>query len=205
MDFIGKRDWSARWSRDISDKIAVGRFAAGGFPQKTRPVLRYEVVVGDGEMVGNGSSGMIYADGMNGRFRLGYGAQFIHVAAAIAEDRAEIDRLVADGAAPNAGDAGGCTPLHYAAYNNPVGEVALALFEAGADPEACDGYGEKPLNYAVNAVNAAFIEAALDAGADPAGNGEALRDAETKVRLTCPAFGKTRAYRRLRLASALRD
>ncbi len=38
---------------------------------------------------------MIYADGMHGRFRLGYGAQFIHVAAAMAEDRAEIDRLVA--------------------------------------------------------------------------------------------------------------
>ena len=114
---------------------------------------------------------------MRGQVRLGYGAQFIHVAAAMAEDRAEIDRLVAQGADPDALDAGGCTPLHYAAWNN--------------------GYGEKPLNYAVNAVNAAFIEAALDAGADPAGNGEAFRDAEAKVRLTCPAFAETRAYRRL--------
>ena len=111
---------------------------------------------------------MIYADGMHGRFRLGYGAQFLHVAAAIAEDRAEINRLVADCADPNARDVGGCTPLHHAAYNNPVGEVAAALFEAGADPEACDGHGSKPLNYAVNTVNAAFIEAALDAGADDA-------------------------------------
>ena len=140
---------------------------------------------------------MIYADGMHGRFRLGYGAQFIHVAAAMAVDRGEIDRLVACGADPDARDAGGCAPLHYAAWNNPVGEVAAALFEAGADPEASDGYGEKPLNYAVNTVNAAFIEAALDAGADPAGNGEAFMDAEAKVRLTCPAFGETRAYRRL--------
>lgn len=137
---------------------------------------------------------MIYADGMHGRFRLGYGAQFIHVAAAMAVDRGEIDRLVACGADPDARDAGGCAPLHYAAWNNPVGEVAAALFEAGADPEASDGYGEKPLNYAVNA---AFIEAALDAGADPAGNGEAFADAEAKARLTCPAFGETRAYRRL--------
>ena len=143
---------------------------------------------------------MIYADGMHGRFRLGYGAQFVHVAAAMAEDRAEIDRLVACGADPDARDVGGCTPLHYAAYNNPVGEVAAALFEAGADPEACDGYGEKPLNYAVNTINAAFIEAALDAGADPAGNGEAFRDAESKVRLSCPAFAGTRAYKRLLLA-----
>ena len=140
---------------------------------------------------------MIYAHGMHGRFRLGYGAQFLHVAAAMAEDRAEIDCLVADGADPDVRDAGGCTPLHYAAWNNPVGEVAAALFEAGADPEACDGYGEKPLNYAITATNAAFIEAALDAGSDPAGNGEAFRDAEAKVRLTCPAFGETRAYRRL--------
>ena len=140
---------------------------------------------------------MIYADGMHGRFRLGYGAQFIHVAAALAEDRREIDHLVAGGAAPNARDAGGCTPLHYAAWNNPVGEVAAALVEAGADPEACDGYGEKPINYAVNAVNAAFIEAALDAGADPAGNGATFRDAEAKVRLTCPTSAETPAYRRL--------
>ena len=81
--------------------------------------------------------------------------------------------------------------------------MAAALFEAGADPDACDGYGQKPLNYSVNAVNATFIEAALDAGADPAGNGEAFRDAEAKVRLTCPAFGETRAYRR-RLRARLR-
>ncbi len=122
---------------------------------------------------------MIYADGMHGRFRLDYGAQFIHVAAAMAEDRAEIDRLVAEGADPNARDAGGCTPLHYAAYNNPVGEVAAALFEAGADPEICEGYGQKSLSYAVNA---ALIEAALGAGADPAGNGEAFRDAQARFK-----------------------
>ncbi len=147
---------------------------------------------------------MIYADGMHGLFRLGYGAQFIHVAAAMAENRAEIDDLVARGADPDARDAGGCTPLHYAAYNNPVGEVAAALFEAGADPEACDGYGQKPLNYAVNAANAAFIEAALDAGADPAGNGEAVSDAEAKAQFSCPAFAETRAYKRLLRASGQR-
>ena len=148
---------------------------------------------------------MIYADGMHGRFRLGYGAQFIHVAAAMAEERAEIDHLVAGGANPNARDAGGCTPLHYAAYNNPVGEVAVALFESGADPEVCDGYGEKSLNYAVNAVNAAFIEAALDAGADPAGNGEAVSDAQAKAQFSCPAFARTQAYKRLLLASGQRS
>lgn len=58
---------------------------------------------------------MIYAHGMHGRFRLGYGAQLLHVAAAMAGDRTEIDGLVADSADPNARDAGGCSPTHYAA------------------------------------------------------------------------------------------
>ena len=147
---------------------------------------------------------MIYADGMHGRFRLSYGAQFIHVAAAIAEDRSEIDRLVSCGADPNARDAGGCTPLHYAADNNPVGEVARALFEAGADPEACEGYGQKPLDYAISSANSAFIEAALDAGADPAGSGDAIDEARDMACDACPEFGKTRAYRRLMLASLRR-
>ncbi|MCY4431926.1 MAG: ankyrin repeat domain-containing protein, partial [Rhodospirillales bacterium] len=63
---------------------------------------------------------MIYAHGIHGRFRLGYGAQLIHAAAAMAGDRAEIDDPVTRGADPDARDAGGCTPLHYAAWNNPV-------------------------------------------------------------------------------------
>ena len=148
---------------------------------------------------------MIYAEGMHGRFRLGYGAQLLHVAAAMAEDKVEIDDLVACGADPNARDAGGCTPLHYAAWNNPAAEAAKALFEAEADPEACDGHGRKPLDYAISAVNAAFIEAALDAGADPAGSGEAVDDARDTARYSCAAFGETRAYRRLmRAGSRLR-
>lgn len=145
---------------------------------------------------------MIYADGMHGRFRLGYGAQFIHVAAAMAEDRAEIDELVASGADPNARDAGGCAPLHYAADSNPVGEVARALFEAGADPEARDGYGRKPLDYAISSANAAFIEAALDAGADPAGGGDAIEDARDTARYGSPPFRETAAYRRLMQAAS---
>ena len=140
---------------------------------------------------------MIHAHGMHGRFRPGYGAQFLHVAAAMAEDRTEIDELVAGGADPDARDAGGCTPLHYAAYNNPVGEVAAALFEAGADPEIREGYGRKPLDYAIGSANDAFIEAALDAGADPAGGGEAVEEARAVARYGCPAFGETEAYRRL--------
>ncbi len=105
----------------------------------------------DSAPVGGRHSRMIsiYASGMHGRFRISYGTQYIHVAAAMAEDRAVIDDMVAHGADPDARDAGGCTPLHYAASSNPVGEVSAALFEAGADPEACA------------AANDPFIDAAL--------------------------------------------
>ena len=144
---------------------------------------------------------MIYADGMHGRFRLGYGAQFIHAAAAMAGDRTEIDRLVTRGVDLSAKDASGCTPLHYTADSNPLGEVAKALFEAGADPEACEGYGQKPLEYAIGSANAAFIEVALDAGADPTGSGDAIDEARDMARYACPAFRKTRACRRPMLAA----
>ena len=154
----------------------------------------------------------IYADGMHGRFRLGYGAQHIHVAAAMAEDRAVIDDMIAHGADPDARDAGGCAPLHYAASSNPVGEVSAALFEAGADPEACDGNGSKPLDYAITAANTAFIDAALDAGADPAGSGDAFEDARDMARRSRDApgwtpeaaFAESRACRRLMEAARKR-
>ena len=133
---------------------------------------------------------MIYAYGMHGRFRLGYGAQDMHVAAAMAEDRAEIDELVAGGADPDARDAGGCAPLHYAADNNSVGEVARALFDAGADPEAREGYGRKPLDYAISSSNAAFIEAALDAGADPPAAVTPLKKPATRRATAVPRSGK---------------
>ena len=129
---------------------------------------------------------MIYADGMHGQFWLGYGAQSLHVAAATAEDGAEIERLVARGADPDARDAGGCTPLYYTVWNNYVAEVAAALFATGADREACNGYGQKPLDYAVNAINAALIDAALDAGADPAGSGDAPDRAQAGLALPAP-------------------
>ena len=80
--------------------------------------------------------------------------------------------------------------------------MAAALFEAGADPEARDGHGGKPLDYAVTAANDAFIDAALDAGADPAGGGEAVDEARDMARYGCPAFGETEAYRRLLRAGA---
>ena len=128
-----------------------------------------------GEDGGKFGVGMIYVEGMHGRFRLGYGTQFIHAAAAMAEERAEINDLLACGADPTPWTPA-CTPMHYVAWSIPEGVVAAALFEAGVDSEACDGNGRKTLEYAISAVNGAFIKEALDAGADPAGSGEAVED-----------------------------
>lgn len=82
--------------------------------------------------------------------------------------------------------------------------MAWALFETGADPEARDGHGQKPLDYAISAANQAFIEAALNAGADRAGGRDALQEAQGETR-SCSAFARSPAYRRLMLASARRD
>ena len=78
---------------------------------------------------------MIYADGMHGRFRLGYGAQFIHVAAATAEERAEIDDLVAGGADPNARDAGDRHNAHVA----PILPPGVSRVNGGAKMYCCGG------------------------------------------------------------------
>ena len=121
----------------------------------------------------------------------------IHGAAAIAEDGAEIYLLVVADADPNARDGGGCVPLHCAAPNNTVAEVAEALFGAGSDPEACGGYGRKPLDYTINAADAALIDPALDAaGADSAGSGDAsatrrIRPASPVPRSPCPVPAST--------------
>ena len=83
--------------------------------------------------------------------------------------------------------------------------MAAALFEPGADEEVSDGHEEKPFNYAINMCNAAFFEAALDAGANPAGKGEAFRDAQARAQISGPAFAETRAYKPLLPASGQRD
>ena len=63
-------------------------------------------------------------------------------------------------------DAGGWTPLHFAARNNEV-SVVLALVKIGADPNARDERGRTPLHFAAFKSNDAVVSALVKAGFDP--------------------------------------
>ncbi len=66
------------------------------------------------------------------------------------------------GADPNARDAVGDTPLHYAIDR---GEVAVLLLAAGADPNARNNRGETPLHSSDTGFEVVVL--LLEAGADP--------------------------------------
>jgi ankyrin repeat protein len=87
--------------------------------------------------------------------------------ACVHADMQQLRTSLEAGANPNATDANGWTPLHFAAQANwPEG--AMALIEAGAaiDPE--DGHGNTPLFRAVfnSRGHGAVIKVLLEAGAD---------------------------------------
>ena len=82
---------------------------------------------------------------------------------AYGNDAVAITLLLEAGANPNARDATGEAPLHWA-----VGAETLAtLLDAGADPNARDDEGETPLYRAVDREDGAAVTALLNAGADP--------------------------------------
>ena len=56
-------------------------------------------------------------------------------------------------------------------------------------------------NRVLELAQARMIDAALDAGADPAGSGDAPDAARNRARSSCPGFGRTRAYKRQLLAA----
>jgi ankyrin repeat protein len=77
--------------------------------------------------------------------------------------------LLDAGADPNAADADGMTPLHFAAAQGSVDVVRL-LLDAGADPNAKSANGETPLYVAVrNTTPAALgvMRLLRERGADP--------------------------------------
>ena len=81
-------------------------------------------------------------------------------------DEAVVRALLVERTDPNAPEADGSTPLHWAAHRERVAIAAL-LIRAGARPAAANRYGVRPLSLACINGNAALIELLLAAGADP--------------------------------------
>ncbi len=94
------------------------------------------------------------------------------VKAVKAGDAARVERLIANGMNPNARDAIGMTPLHYAAYRGEPAVVA-ALIAGGADPDVKDAMGMTPLHAAAFQGHPGVVGILLKAGADVNANDRA--------------------------------
>src|ERR1051325_8893114 len=91
--------------------------------------------------------------------------------AAKKKDKVAIRTLVQQRADVNAPAADGDTALHWAAYWDDV-ETADLLIKAGANGNAANRYGVRPLSLACNGGSAAMVELLLNAKADPNASAE---------------------------------
>lgn len=82
------------------------------------------------------------------------------------EDRAAVEKLLAQHADVNVAQADGSTALHWAVFRSDQGTVDL-LLRAGANPSAANREGSTPLWLACINGDASIIAALLSAGADP--------------------------------------
>ena len=92
----------------------------------------------------------------------------LHVAASLVDDPTLLAILLDQGADPNASNAIGWTPLHWAAnavWSND--QVIALLIDRGADVNARDSDGLTPLHYAATNSHPSIVHLFIDRGADP--------------------------------------
>lgn len=98
------------------------------------------------------------------------GVRPLHIAAA-AGDAHAVRALLDKGVPVDVRDAGGKTPLHWAAYldleASAKGASIVALIERGADVNARSNGGSTPLHEAASAGNVIAVKILLKHGADP--------------------------------------
>ena len=92
-------------------------------------------------------------------------------------DAATVRALLAERIDPDAPQADGSTPLHWAVHRDQV-DIAALLIAAGANVTAANRYGVQPLSLACTNGNPATAALLLDAGADP---NAALAEGETAL------------------------
>ncbi|MBN8489394.1 MAG: ankyrin repeat domain-containing protein, partial [Burkholderiales bacterium] len=100
--------------------------------------------------------------------------------------RALAQALLSAGAAVDARDARDYTALFHACHDPDEDrghpELVALLLQAGADKEACIGFGVRPLMYAAGNGEAAVVQVLLQAGADPLARNEVGRTALMMVK-----------------------
>ena len=92
-------------------------------------------------------------------------------------DQAAVRALIAEPVDPDAPQADGSTPLHWAVHRGHT-DIAALLLEAGASVTTANRYGVQPLSLACTNGDPAMVELLLDAGADP---DTALAEGETAL------------------------
>ena len=77
-----------------------------------------------------------------------------------------VEKLVRESDAVNSAQADGMTALHWAAWHDET-RIARLLLQAGADADAANRYGVRPLAIACQNGNAELVKLLLKSGADP--------------------------------------